>query len=215
MNQGAGVGEPLDAGTRDRLLGAARRVFALEGYAGASIRRITGEAGVNLGAVTYHFGSKEGLYHAVLEEVLTPLRDRVLEVCGGGGSTRDRIGGVVRAVFEHLWDNPDQPRFMVGIRVGERSFPPVIMEIIGPVLGALLSLVEQGQREGYIRPGSPLLFVLSLLSQPVYVMIVAHRAPRELLPVDPGTAEGKAAFLDHMTEFAVRGLVLEPEGAER
>jgi len=203
----------VDATTRDRLLATARRVFALEGYAGASIRRITGEAGANLGAVTYHFGSKEELYYAVLRDVLTPLRERVLEACASPGTTRDRIGGVVRVVFEHLWDNPDQPRFMVGLRLGERSFPPAILEIMEPILAALLGLVEQGQREGFIRPGSPLLFVLSLLSQPVYVMIVTHRAPRGMLPVDPETAEGKAAFLDHMTEFAVRGLMLEPEGA--
>lgn len=209
------MGPSHDAGTRATLLATARRIFALEGYAGASIRGITSAAGVNLGAVTYHFGSKEALYHAVLREVLTPLRDRVLAACGSGGSTRERIGLVVRAVFEHLWDNPDQPRFMVGLRLGERSFPPAILEIVGPVLAELVALVEEGQKEGFIRPGTPLLFVLSVLSQPVYVMIVTHRAPRSMLPLDPDTAEGKAAYLDHMVEFAVRGLMRESEGAER
>ena len=51
--------------TTQSILEAARELFAERGYDGASIRAITARAGVNLGAVTYHFGTKERLYLAV------------------------------------------------------------------------------------------------------------------------------------------------------
>ena len=65
--------------TATRLRTAGRRIFARQGYEGASLRAITREARANLGAVTYHFGSKEGLYEAVVDSALAPLRNRVTE----------------------------------------------------------------------------------------------------------------------------------------
>ena len=48
--------------TRERLLDAAERLFGKLGYDGVGMRTLTEEAKVNLGAATYHFGSKEALY---------------------------------------------------------------------------------------------------------------------------------------------------------
>ena len=59
--------------TRERLLDAAERLFAQEGMAGASLRQITSDAGANLAAVNYHFGSKLELVRAVIERRLKPI----------------------------------------------------------------------------------------------------------------------------------------------
>ncbi len=59
--------------TRRALLAAGIEAFAEHGYEAASVRDITAKAEINLGAITYHFGGKDGLYRAVLEAV----RDRV------------------------------------------------------------------------------------------------------------------------------------------
>lgn len=50
-----------DAGTVNRLLDAAERLFAEHGFHGVGMRQLADEAKVNLGAATYHFGSKETL----------------------------------------------------------------------------------------------------------------------------------------------------------
>lgn len=52
--------------TQARLFDAAGRLFAARGYEGANLRDICRAAGVNLAAVRHHFGSKEGLYRAVV-----------------------------------------------------------------------------------------------------------------------------------------------------
>jgi AcrR family transcriptional regulator len=59
--------------TRDRILNAAEALFAEHGFERASLRLLTAEANVNLAAVNYHFGSKEGLIRAVFERRLAPL----------------------------------------------------------------------------------------------------------------------------------------------
>lgn len=56
--------------TRARILHAAEEHLAAHGYDGTSLRAVTADAGVNLAAVNYHFGSKAGLLAAVLERRL-------------------------------------------------------------------------------------------------------------------------------------------------
>ena len=56
--------------TRRRILDAALEVFAAEGYEGASTRLLAERAGVNLPAIQYYFGSKEGLYRAVIDSII-------------------------------------------------------------------------------------------------------------------------------------------------
>jgi AcrR family transcriptional regulator len=59
--------------TRHKIIKAAARIFAEDGYDGASIRNIVAKADVNQAAINYHFGSKEGLYRAVLQMALAAL----------------------------------------------------------------------------------------------------------------------------------------------
>jgi len=59
------------AGTRERILEAAADVFGRKGFKTATIRRIAGVAGANVAAVSYYFRDKQGLYAAVLEDLLS------------------------------------------------------------------------------------------------------------------------------------------------
>lgn len=59
--------------TRDRLLDAAERRFAASGFAATSLRAVTGEAGVNVAAAHYHFGSKHELLRAVFARRMAPV----------------------------------------------------------------------------------------------------------------------------------------------
>jgi AcrR family transcriptional regulator len=61
--------------TRLRILEAAAAIFAEHGFAATTIRQICGRAKVNLAAVNYHFGCKEGLYR----DTIRYLRTRAYE----------------------------------------------------------------------------------------------------------------------------------------
>lgn len=71
--------------TRDRILDAAERLFAEDGFSATSLRNITHEAQVNLAAVNYHFGSKQVLIQHVFVRFLDPVTETLfkeLEVLG-------------------------------------------------------------------------------------------------------------------------------------
>lgn len=59
--------------SKDRLLDAAEKLFAEHGFDGASVRAITREAGANLAAANYHFGSKRQLLQAVVARRIEPV----------------------------------------------------------------------------------------------------------------------------------------------
>ena len=63
--------------TARRILDAAIEVFAEEGYEGASTRSLASRAGVNAPAIQYYFGSKEGLYRAVIGHIATLVEERL------------------------------------------------------------------------------------------------------------------------------------------
>jgi AcrR family transcriptional regulator len=65
--------------TRRKILDCAEKLFARHGFHGTSLRRITSEAGVNLAAVHYHFGSKDGLVEAVFRRRMEPLNEERLQ----------------------------------------------------------------------------------------------------------------------------------------
>ena len=65
--------------TKKRILDAAEKLFAQKGFYATSLRMLTQEAGVNLAAVNYHFGSKEELIKAVIERRILPLNKVRLE----------------------------------------------------------------------------------------------------------------------------------------
>jgi TetR/AcrR family transcriptional regulator, regulator of cefoperazone and chloramphenicol sensitivity len=57
---------------REHLIAHGTRIFATKGYAAATTREICDAAGVNIAAIHYYFGDKEGLYRAAL---LQPIRE--------------------------------------------------------------------------------------------------------------------------------------------
>jgi AcrR family transcriptional regulator len=65
--------------TQRALLDAARALFAERGFAGTGREDIAERAGVTRGALYHHFGSKERLFRAVVEELEQGLMQRVVE----------------------------------------------------------------------------------------------------------------------------------------
>ena len=69
--------------TKDRILDAAERLFARDGFEATSLRAITAEAQVNLAAVNYHFQSKDALVQAVIGRRMDPLNAQRLALLDG------------------------------------------------------------------------------------------------------------------------------------
>jgi AcrR family transcriptional regulator len=124
--------------TRERILDAAEALFAEHGFDGTSLRTITGEAGVHLAAVNYHFGSKQGLVAAVLARILGPINDerlRRLDAVEAGGPVAS-----VPAVLEAFllpplaaWEHQHEEQGARRMRLLARLYggaPPELREVL-------------------------------------------------------------------------------------
>ncbi len=75
MKTGVVREKPSREDTTSRILSTATRLFAAQGYDGTSTKDICERAGVNIAAIHYHFGSKENLYHSIIEQFATERLD--------------------------------------------------------------------------------------------------------------------------------------------
>ncbi|MEX2466851.1 MAG: TetR/AcrR family transcriptional regulator [Gemmatimonadota bacterium] len=193
------------AETRGALIAAGRDLFATKGFDGASVRAITNRAGANLGAITYHFGSKRALYEAVLDAGLRPLADRVAAAGGSAGTAQDRMVGIVEAYFEHLRNHPDLPRLLLQEMAAGKEPPAVVVETLHRVMGTLVRLQAEGVEDGTVRGGNPMLTALSVVAQPIYLTLVAPLL-KNVGGVDLQDPRTRRAAVRHVTRFVRAGL---------
>jgi AcrR family transcriptional regulator len=186
--------------TRQALLASARELFAAHGYRGASIRAITRRAGANLGAVTYHFGSKQALYGAVLGSVIEPFRDHLAEVAQPPGTPPERIERVVQAFFAYLQKHPALPALMVQHLASSTPFPEGARRVLEGNLQLLAGIIALGQLDGSIRQGEPRLMALSIVAQPIWLTLV-QRLLREAIGFDQQDSRMRAALVDSVLDF--------------
>lgn len=185
---------------RDRILAAARDEFAKKGFAGASVRSITAKAKVNLGAITYHFQSKDLLYTAVLARLVMPLADRVRFVSQADVPPIEKVELIVRTIFRHIGMNPDMPAIMMREMAGGEIAGP-LKQTFGKLLPLLASVIAEGQKNGTIRAADPVLLALSTVAQPIYLNLarpiiknVAGVDPQDERVVEHAVATARAAL---------------------
>lgn len=70
------------AGTRAKLVAAARHAFGTIGYADSNMDEFTAAVGLTRGALYHHFGDKQGLLRAVIEEIDAEMAARLKEISG-------------------------------------------------------------------------------------------------------------------------------------
>jgi TetR/AcrR family transcriptional regulator len=151
--------------SRDRVLDGAAEEFAAAGFAGARIDRIARRTRLNVRMIYYHFGSKKGLYRAVLENIYVEM-SRIVEALPPSAPNRtlEAFGAYVDLLTEH-------PRFAdVLVRElldGAKHLKALWKE--RPELFRQLHLharaiVEQGIAAGELKPLDPALTVMTTTS---------------------------------------------------
>jgi AcrR family transcriptional regulator len=105
------------ARTREALLGAAARVYARRGFDGATLDEVAEEAGFTKGAVYDHFGSKEKLLLALLDEHLSEQIAEQRSLFDPSKATSDRPRAGADRWMQALEDDPDAFRLFVEVWV--------------------------------------------------------------------------------------------------
>ncbi len=101
--------------TKDTLLKAAKKVFALKGFDGATVKDIAEEAGVNVSLVSYHFDGKENLFRTCIEQFAQSRLASAEKFLKGPESLEDmrvRLTLMTEEFFEYNLREPDINQIM-------------------------------------------------------------------------------------------------------
>ena len=88
--------EQSRANTREKLLAAARVVFARSGFHGASVEEIASEAGYSTGALYSNFDGKEDLFLALMEQEIDAHAEEIAAAVRSRASVAERATGGAR-----------------------------------------------------------------------------------------------------------------------
>ena len=145
---------PRDAKrSRQSILDAAEAEFSSMGLYGARVDAIAERAGLNKRMIYEYFGSKEGLYKAVLVEVygrLSRLEDALL---AQDSVVVERFRSLVALYFEFLRDNPSYVNLILWENLNQGRFlrEADMPALKSPIYGRIRDLFEEGRRDGSFR----------------------------------------------------------------
>jgi AcrR family transcriptional regulator len=188
-----------DAGARDRLFRAAIELFNRRGYPATTVREIVEAAGVTKPVLYYYFGSKEGIYLALLEEARKAFQSHVDAVRESQGRVRERIFRLARRLFLLFQENIEVVRLVHAIYYGPpQGAPPFDFDSFYHTFQDVLEhLIEEGIRTGELRSGKVSPMATALHGATAACMEIALAHPEVALDV---------AELDQVLEVVFQGI---------
>ena len=211
MSHGPATGRTRDPDrTRDAILDAAETLFAERGYEGASLQEIGRAAGLSRGTPAYFFGSKDGLYRAVLERVFAAELELVMgaaERAQAAGGPEAALVAAVESFLDFIAARPsfvrllDREALASGRALRETAVHAVSMR---EGLAATAALLAAGPFRS-VDPAHVLLDVLALCWFPVAHAETFARG----LGLDPDDPAFAATRKRHVVDLLLRGLRLD------
>jgi len=99
---------------RSAILAVASHLFAEKGYSNTTTAEIAQEAGVAEGTLYHHFGSKDGIFLTIFDEMVEEYLAGAEILAGGGKTGAETLSGLIRFHFEYLERN--KTRFLIILR---------------------------------------------------------------------------------------------------
>jgi TetR/AcrR family transcriptional regulator len=199
------------AETRETILEAAERIFGDEGLAGARTDAIAAAAGVNKALLYYYFGSKDGLYRAVLEGYLADFNRQALELLSSKGSARSLLLRYINLHFDFIGAHRHHgPLFQRMLMADQKSLARLARDYFLPRSKALLKVIERGMRSGELRRMDSIHAAISLLSLIVFYFSSAP-VLRAVSGMDAYSKANLARRKEEVLKFVRYALFKDPE----
>jgi TetR/AcrR family transcriptional regulator, upper aerobic nicotinate degradation pathway regulator len=208
-----GVRAQAAAATRENILRAATKVFAKHGFAGGRVEQISKAAKSYDRMIYYYFGSKEGLFIAVLEEMYRRFNEAEARLVLEVARPVEALTDVIRFMWGYYQRNPEFITLLntenlhrgkhIAKSLRAREFSSPAVDVLGQVL---------------VSGGKQKLFRTDVAARDVYLMIAAmgyfYLSNRftlsaflgEALETQPALAHWEAFVIDAVLRTVARGV---------
>jgi AcrR family transcriptional regulator len=150
--------------TAEKILTAARAVFAENGYSGAHVDEIAERAGVNKATLYYQIGDKDTLYTNVIHQVLGNTAKNIAGAVAKADHPEEKLKAYIHYIANTVDKNPELPPIMMReIASGGQTLPQVVIEDIASVLKVLIGILDQGKKKGIFTDTIPFLIHMMIV----------------------------------------------------
>ncbi len=170
------------AENREKLIAAARKAFAEQGYASASMDTLTAEAGLTRGALYHNFGDKKGLLAAVVDQIDSEMADYAKSVGAKAGDAWSALLAEGAAYIEKALD-PEVQRIVLldGPAVlGDPSQWPSQNRCLQSTRSTIEKLIENGTVKAVDPEAAAMLLNGAALNAALW--LASSKEPQTMLP---------------------------------
>lgn len=190
---------PTETDIKMRILLAAKKLFAQQGFDGTSVRQICDEAGANVALVSYHFGGKENVFYALFDTFFPG--HRIIDERDKFEHPVEGIRTLIAEVIRYRMENSEL--IMILQQEIFKSSPRLarIQQHVLPVWSVLRELLQKGQAQG-------LFHFQSLDNTMFFVMgtFLFHRNTDYFQPILSEESPRMEKLVEETLEFVFNGL---------
>lgn len=151
-------------GTAERIMVAARAVFAENGYSGTHVDEIARRAGVNKATLYYQIGDKDTLYANVIHQVIGNIAQQISQAVAEVEGPEEKLRAFIVNIAEAVDKNPELPPIMMReVASGGTHLPGVVIEDIASILTILIGVLEEGKKKGVFAETVPFLIHMMIM----------------------------------------------------
>ncbi len=195
---------PNSQGTRERILLHATAEFAAKGFDGARVDRIARRCRLAKNMLYHYYGSKEGLFIAVLERTYETLRTRQRDFAIRGSDPVNAMRRLVAHTFSALLEHREAIALLnnENLHKGRHARRSKrIRALYDPLVDTIGEVLRRGAARGIFRADiDPVTLYLSLSSL-AYHYISNQYTLNAAFGIDFGSAERRKAWLAHITDM--------------
>jgi TetR/AcrR family transcriptional regulator len=195
----------MEQDSKDKLRDAATVLFADHGYGGVSIRQIADAAGMNSALISYYFGSKQGLYEAVVEKQVRII-DKLLYQDMDVLDPREVIRQYADVMKQVHKASPVLLKFICRELANPSEVMGFVRQRIAPPLFAIMSkTLQRGMEQGLFRPDLEIRPTVILLVGMINFYYLSHQL--QLQAIGPEKErENEDTYMKQAVEIFLQGI---------
>ncbi len=193
---------------RTEILEAALKLFARDGFDGASLTEIAAEAGVGHPLIHYHFGTKEALWKAAMDFAFTGAVEELEQIAVASRDLEpvDTIRIMWRAGMRSVAEHPERMAMVFGeARAGSKRFAWVSDRYLARIYALLDDAIEGAVRKGQIKPIAAA-HLTSLLAGASFAFFATAPVVGRFYKLDTRRPDNVEAYIDSVVEVVMNGM---------
>lgn len=195
----------IESDTADRIIEAAIPLFATKGFDGVSVRELIEAANIsNVGAISYYFGGKTGLYTTILKRQFEINLALASSIQNTQHTPVQKLQQVITTIAGVYRQSPHTLRLVFN----EISKPAcgfeTIREPIEKLISVFRSIVREGITQGYFRPDADPGCVALAIHGMIQLAFLNPNFSARLLPDSENKYE---YFVSHISNYLLQGLL--------